>query len=128
MKTDSKPQELPTAEIVIRLRKQAEVCKEIDSMVARIDSTIDPERGEHETLFGMAADRLEAADDVFVLITKANERLTKHLEAAEATIKAIGELPRYYITTDELAPNDEFDVHVMIKPDELQAILDKRNE
>ena len=42
----------------------------------------------------------------------------------EAQIKAVKALPVYYIATGEIAPKDEFSVHIMIKPFELDKALE----
>ena len=45
----------------------------------------------------------------------------------EAQIKAVKALPVYYIATGEIAPKDEFSVHIMIKPFELDKALEQDN-
>ena len=127
MKTDSKPQELPTtAEIVMQLRNRARYW--------RADPQI------HDVL-KVAADRLEAADDVFVLITKSNERLTKRLEAAEienhkkhlkmlkaeATIKSFGEVKSRTFKSLNGIPVGLPENELWVKKSDIDALLENHN-
>lgn len=81
MKTDSKPQELPTT-AEIRARHMADKSLKTASLKSTGWKYLFAHARDDR---GILLERLEAADDVFVLITKANERLTKCLEKAEAT-------------------------------------------